>query len=1014
MQSLARGGRAAAGPGSRAASAPRHALPRHPRRRRAAGAAAAQQGGGLGAAAAAAALETAARLLPVDELRDATNDPLLQQQAPPSRRGASSSSSSQQQQQPQPVLRDVRAVSYVSRRRMDDAAFDPDAVDDEGLPIVYNEARIADFWRTRPAELAQRWAKFFGIAAPWLASLAQAAVQGRLSDPARQAQLARDAVRNVERLGPTFVKLAQVLSIRPDVLPPAVLKELSRLQDGVKPFSTAEARRVLERELGRPLGDVFSSFGPEPVAAASLAQVYKAVRRDTGEEVAVKVQRPGALSTISKDLFVLRRAAGTYEKLVKRFTAQETDYQTLVSTFAEGLYFELDFTNEALNAERARELMRGCSSEAARTRVLIPRPHVDLTTRRVLVQEWVDGEKLSDLAPEEVRRLVGVGQESFLVQLLEVGFIVSPRFFGLCAQREDVFAGGGGRYTEKGGKNAIAHPRSPNPPPPPPPPPKKNTHTPTPPPPTPPQHGDPHPGNLLRVRGAFPGDPRDGMLCILDWGLTATIDSADERAAMVSAVIHLSNRDWNALVGDFESLGFLPVDCDRGQVVPVMARVLGPYLRGGGAKSLDFSSLSADLLSATLEIPFSIPPYMSLLARSVATLEGIALVGDPDYKMVAQAYPFVARRVLLTAGGGAGSAAADGQTNALLTAMLLDDSGRVRPQRLGAVVQAALGYVADGSGAGGGARAQGFVDLDAVPEEGAPPREVARFLLSPAARSLRPLMVSWLASALDLLGRDSVRRAAPGVGANPPPTLRLPRPPLLPFLPQLPALPLPPPPPVFLPGLGLVPFAEAVDRLCPPLTQDEEVYAQTLVELGAGLLGVAPADLRLSATPQSLQAALAAVANPSEPLRELQGALQEVSGDAEASGAAREIAGEVVDRVAKGLAERAGVDVDTLFPFRRALMASAGGAAAGGGGGAAVPSLSGDGGGGGDAMATLEEWSERASAAEQQQQQQWRAEQQQQQQQQQQQKQQPVAVAVAEADVVVVGASRAPVAMRML
>jgi len=909
MQSLAaRGGRASAGPGSRASAAATTAPTTAPvaapagarsrRRPPTRASAAAQRQGGLGAAAAAAALDAAARMLPVEELRDASNDPMLQQQTG---KGG------------QQAMRDVRAVSYVSRRRMDDAAFDPDAVDEEGLPIVYNEARIAEFWRTRPGELAARWTKFFGIAAPWLASLAQAAVRGKLSDPARQAQLARDAVRNVERLGPTFVKLAQVLSIRPDVLPPAVLRELSRLQDGVRPFGTDEARRVLERELGAPVDALFSSFSAEPVAAASLAQVYKAVRRDTGEQVAVKVQRPGALSTVSKDLFVLRRAASTYERLVRRFTAQDTDYEGLVSTFAEGLYFELDFTNEALNAERARELLSACSSEATRTRVLIPRPHVDLTTRRVLVQEWVDGEKLSDLAPEEVRRLVGVGQESFLVQLLEVGFI----------------------------------------------------------------HGDPHPGNLLRVRGASADDPRDGMLCILDWGLTATIESADERAAMVSAVIHLSNRDWPALVGDFEALGFLPVGCDRGQVTPVMERVLGPYLRGGGAKSLDFSSLSADLLTATLEIPFSIPPYMSLLARSVATLEGIALVGDPGYQMVAQAYPFVARRVLMTAGGGAGSAAADGQTNALLTAMLLDDSGRVRPQRLGAVLQAALGYVADGDGGG---QKKGFVDLDAVPEEGAPPREVARFLLSPSARSLRPLLVSWLASALDLLGRDRVRRAAPGVGTNPPAALRLPR--LLPFLPAVPPLPLPPPPPVPVPGLGLLPFVEAVDRLCPPLSQDEEVYAQTLVELGAGLLGVPPADLRADATPASLQGLLAFLASPSEAARELQAALSDVGGDAEASLAAREIAAEVVDRVAQGAAARVGLEADVLFPMRPLLrQAAAGGIGGGGAAGAAAASgvaarlssaprpaaatAAAAGLASGDAMATLEEWAESAQEQEQ-------------------------------------------------
>lgn len=121
-------------------------------------------------------------------------------------------------------------------------------------------------------------------------------------------------------------------------MPPAVMSELAALQDSIPPFSTDEARALIEAELGQPLEDVFSEFSEAPVAAASLAQVYRGVLRETGQEVAVKVQRPAALATISKDLYVMRRAVGVYERLVKRFTAQTTDYQALLSTFAEGLY----------------------------------------------------------------------------------------------------------------------------------------------------------------------------------------------------------------------------------------------------------------------------------------------------------------------------------------------------------------------------------------------------------------------------------------------------------------------------------------------------------------------------------------------------------------------------------------------------------------------------------------------------------------------------------------------------
>ena len=146
-------------------------------------------------------------------------------------------------------------------------------MDDEGLPLVYNEKRIAAFWSGRPGELTSRWTNFVAVAAPWLTQLVNTAIQGKLTNPQSQISLARNAVSNLEKLGPTFIKLGQILSIRPDVLPPAILAELAKLQDKIDSFSTEEARALLEQEMGRPLDEIFSEFSASPVAAASLAQV---------------------------------------------------------------------------------------------------------------------------------------------------------------------------------------------------------------------------------------------------------------------------------------------------------------------------------------------------------------------------------------------------------------------------------------------------------------------------------------------------------------------------------------------------------------------------------------------------------------------------------------------------------------------------------------------------------------------------------------------------------------------
>lgn len=662
--------------------------------------------------------------------------------------------------------------SYVSQQVALDGEIDLNAVDEDGLPLVYSVNRIATFWNDKPVELAQRWSRFLRISTPFVTKFFFSLLNGKLQDDEKE--LATMAVDNLTELGPTFVKLGQVLSIRPDVLPPVTMKELARMQDDIERFSNEEARAMVEEELGRPIDELFSDFAQEPVAAASLAQVYRATLRETGEEVAVKVQRPGALSTVSKDLYVLRRLADVMQPLIRRFASDETDYIALTETFAEGLYTELDFRNEALNALRMKTLMQEKLTPSALERLVIPEPLMEYTSRRVMLSKWVNGVKLNGIPKEEIRDLISVGQEVFLTQLLEIGFF----------------------------------------------------------------HGDPHPGNLLKITEG----PDAGKLCLLDFGLVAQVPQAD-RDIIVSAVVHLGTRNWDALIDDFVTLGFLADDTDRAFLIPVLQRVLGPYLKGGGAgalKGMNFQALSQDLIKVNLEVRFSIPPYVSLLARSVATLEGIALQGDPGYQIVGQAYPFVVRKLLRNESRLSFSA---------LREILYDpETQRLRPQRLSAMLQASLGMVAEAD------QRSGFIDFDAAPADGAPLSEVLGFLLSSQAANLRPLLNAELAYGLDLTLRRAGRRLRGAAGE----ALR----PRVPFLGvRLPAPPLPPPPPLPVPlpaaegeppRLRLVAPDELLDAVLPKLSRSEDLDLDTFNEaLQGGFFG---AEGPPEPTPQSLLA----------------------------------------------------------------------------------------------------------------------------------------------------------------
>ncbi|MBW4670612.1 MAG: AarF/ABC1/UbiB kinase family protein [Cyanomargarita calcarea GSE-NOS-MK-12-04C] len=224
--------------------------------------------------------------------------------------------------------------------------------------------------------------------------------------------------RLLTRLGPTFIKVGQALSTRPDLVRQDFLDELIKLQDQLPPFDNALAYRIIERELNRPIKEVYSELSPSPVAAASLGQVYRG-RLQSGEEVAVKVQRPNLRPVLTLDLYLMRWAASWLSPWLPLNLGH--DLTLIVDEFGTKLFEEIDYINEARNAERFAANFRD------KAEVKVPSIYWRYTATTVLTLEWINGFKLTDtksirgvgLDPEEI---IKIAVTSGLQQLLEHGF----------------------------------------------------------------------------------------------------------------------------------------------------------------------------------------------------------------------------------------------------------------------------------------------------------------------------------------------------------------------------------------------------------------------------------------------------------------------------------------------------------------------------------------------------------------------------------------------------------------
>jgi ubiquinone biosynthesis protein len=222
----------------------------------------------------------------------------------------------------------------------------------------------------------------------------------------------------LDELGPTFVKFGQLLSTRPDVVPPDIVVELRGLQDDVRPFPFEQAERVIEEELGNTLERLFLDFEPAPVAAASIGQVHRATLPN-GRRVAVKVQRPGAPRQIEADLGLLYQAARLARERIRALDFVDT--RQLVDEFARSIRKELDYRQEGRNAQNFHRHFAG------HPHVHVPKVYWQYTRPRVLTLEWIDGIQLADLdlvatTLEERKEIAYRITEAWMTMIFRHGF----------------------------------------------------------------------------------------------------------------------------------------------------------------------------------------------------------------------------------------------------------------------------------------------------------------------------------------------------------------------------------------------------------------------------------------------------------------------------------------------------------------------------------------------------------------------------------------------------------------
>ncbi len=394
--------------------------------------------------------------------------------------------------------------------------------------------------------------------------------------------------RALEEMGPAFVKLGQVLATRVDLFEPEWIAEFSKLQDSAPAAPYAGIRQQLSEDLGAPPEEIFAAFDPEPLAAASIAQVHRA-RLDDGSEVVVKVRRPGIRPIIEADLRWLSRLAELAEAEspeLRRYRPQE-----VVRQFTQSLRRELDFGAECRNAERIaadfagysdadspRDVPTGSATAEATVEprpapaiIVVPRVYWPWTGERVCVQEFIDGIPGRDLAAVDQagldrKILARRGAHAVLKMIIEDGFF----------------------------------------------------------------HADPHPGNVFYLP--------DNRIAFIDFGMIGRL-TEERRDQLIRLLLGLVKQE-PARVADvmLDWTGDAAVD-EAGLVLEIQTFV--DQYHGVPLKQLKLSAMLSDLVAILRQHQLALPPDLALLVKAFISLEGMGGELDPDFDMAGEAMPLL-------------------------------------------------------------------------------------------------------------------------------------------------------------------------------------------------------------------------------------------------------------------------------------------------------------------------------------------------------------------------------------